>query len=718
MTKPQTTLLLGDCRDSMRAMAADSIDAIVSDPPYGLSNNGGDSLGKIYTEVVFPYLAEFYSKRFCNGNLPFPSDSVSLLDFVNRSIRVEARIGVPEGSIDFDCQVPIWEKEVKATGESPIDPSDAVLSREVRAGGLHVLPNFVLQPRPCSDSALGDCLRGCYRESDLGCVSVTVVVPFDSDFARFLGTLSPSGPSFFSDLVRAQNDPQRKTGGSSNVVAGRGAEFVAVLRLDVRSNTVEILPADSALLQKPLCEVILPSFVGTNAGTGSLPPKFEPVGFSVVGDTTNRAVCFNFHTDILSYLRKDRNGFMGKGWDHGVPGEEFWKEALRVAKPGAYLLAFGGTRTFHRLTVAIEDAGWEIRDCIMWVYGSGFPKSHDVSKAIDRAAGAERTVVGIRKRAGGPSGMTAANGWNDGPMSADDSTVEVTEPATEEAKRWEGWGTALKPAWEPVIVARKPVSGTVAENVLKYGVGGLNIDGCRVATADTVKIHSRSSEAADSSTIFIDKRPLETHQTEGQKLGRWPANLIHDGSGDVVGLFPNVKCGVSTAGHAPTTENAYGKYASRSLTSHGDSGSAARFFYCSKADNKDRNEGCENLPPRRHSDRPSDDLPGGDNPRNRTNNERSNFHPCVKPTDLMRYLCRLVTPPGGLILDPFMGSGSTGKAAVLEGFNFVGCELDPDYLEIARARIAFAGGEEPEAVDVPDVPQEEPRQLSLFGGKQ
>lgn len=403
--------------------------------------------------------------------------------------------------------------------------------------------------------------------------------------------------------------------------------------------------------------------------------------------------------------------FMGRGWDHGVPGEEFWEEALRVAKPGAYLLAFGGTRTFHRLTVAIEDAGWEIRDCIMWVYGSGFPKSHNVALGIDKHLGG-----GNRGRAIPVASRFQASDEEE-VNKLTSNPVEAYRAKSEEAAQWEGWGTALKPAWEPVIVARKPLSGTVAENVLRYGVGGLNIDGCRVATADTVKIHSCSPEASVSKGIYGDNAGRQEYQTEGQKLGRWPANLIHDGSGDVVGLFPNVKCGLSTPGHAPTTENAYGKYASRSLTSHGDSGSAARFFYCSKADNKDRNEGCENLPPRRHSDRPSDDLPGGDNPRNRTNNERSNFHPCVKPTDLMRYLCRLVTPPDGTILDPFMGSGSTGKAAVLEGFNFVGCELDPDYLEIARARIAFAGGEEPEAVDVPDAPQEEPRQLSLFGGK-
>jgi len=395
--------------------------------------------------------------------------------------------------------------------------------------------------------------------------------------------------------------------------------------------------------------------------------------------------------------------FMGKGWDHGVPGEEFWREALRVAKPGAYLLAFGGTRTFHRLTVAIEDAGWEIRDCIMWVYGSGFPKSHNVALGIDKHLGGENRgkaiPVASRFQA---SDEEEANKLTSNP-------VEAYRAKSEDARNWEGFGTALKPAWEPVIVARKPLSGTVAENVLRYGVGGLNIDACRVATGDSF------GGGAKGSSGFVGGYDT-SGWTPGSPKGRWPANLIHDGSEEVVGLFPAEAGSYSTTpGSGKIGVTGFSKGTGRSsggVTTHDNSrGSAARFFYCSKANGSDRNDGCESLPPRRHSDRPADDLPGGDNPRNRTNNERSNFHPCVKPTDLMRYLCRLVTPPGGLVLDPFMGSGSTGKAAVLEGFNFVGCELDPDYLEIARARIAHAGGEEPEK---PVAASEVQKQMRLF----
>jgi DNA modification methylase len=340
--------------------------------------------------------------------------------------------------------------------------------------------------------------------------------------------------------------------------------------------------------------------------------------------------------------------FMGKNWDHGVPGVPFWEEALRVAKPGAYLLAFGGTRTFHRLAVAIEDAGWEIRDCVMWVYGSGFPKSHDVSKAIDKTVGAVREVVGKSQWSNRtPNGCVGIRG-NEFPK---DKTL--TAPATDAARQWEGWGTALKPAWEPIIVARKPIQGTVAENVLKYGTGGINIDGCRVGE-DTIK------------TQGGDKFPgvYGTYATcpESVHLGRWPANLIHDGSDEVAGLFPVTSSGKMPAGQKRLNSegpnrNTFGYMApdTTKRDTPADSGSAARFFYCAKSSKSDRGEG--------------------------------NNHCTVKPLALMRYLCRLVTPPGGMILDPFMGSGSTGKAAEVEGFRFIGIELEKEYTEIAKGRI-------------------------------
>lgn len=308
--------------------------------------------------------------------------------------------------------------------------------------------------------------------------------------------------------------------------------------------------------------------------------------------------------------------FMGKKWDYDVPPVEAWAECLRVLKPGGHVLAFAGTRTQHRMAGRIEDAGFEIRDMIAWVYGSGFPKSLDVSKALDAAATA-----------------TAA---------------------------WVGWGTALKPALEPITVARKPLVGTVAANVLSHGVGALNIDASRAPTVggEIVSTHGRAQTS--NGWDLRMSGPQESKQTDGQKLGRWPANLIHDGSDEVVRLFPAQADGaapVKGAEDSLPTKNVYGGRGRVAGAFHGGRGSAARFFYCAKAGKADREEG--------------------------------NNHPTVKPTALMLYLVRLVTPAGGLVLDPWMGSGSTGKAAVPAGFRFVGIDRD-DWLDVAERRISRA----------------------------
>jgi DNA modification methylase len=342
--------------------------------------------------------------------------------------------------------------------------------------------------------------------------------------------------------------------------------------------------------------------------------------------------------------------FMGKKWDYDVPGEDIWRECLRVLKPGGHLLAFAGTRTQHRMAVRIEDAGFEIRDMIAWVYGSGFPKSLDVGKAIDKAAGAEREVTGTdeyrAKRLKNQMGEYATDsGWKAGNRSAD-----LTAPATPEAQQWDGWGTALKPALEPITVARKPFKGTVAANVLAHGTGGLNVDGCRVGTE--VLPEQRAGQA-QLGTFERGEMVMP------ERTGRWPANLIHDGSDEVVGLFPKSKGQQGAiSGKEPSgkTNAVYGEYQQRNESEpRNDAGSAARFFYCAKTSKRERGEG--------------------------------NNHPTVKSIALMRYLCRLVTPPSGTVLDPFMGSGSTGIAAQAEGFDFVGIELDPDYFAIAEQRI-------------------------------
>ena len=320
--------------------------------------------------------------------------------------------------------------------------------------------------------------------------------------------------------------------------------------------------------------------------------------------------------------------FMGKKWDYDVPSVAIWEQCLRVLKPGGHLLAFAGTRTQHRMACRIEDAGFEIRDMIAWVYGSGFPKSLDVSKAIDKAAGAEREVVGSRKLTGtarikGQAAYGATSGrseeaYQDGGEIND--TLAITAPATEAARQWSGWGTALKPALEPITMARKPLSGTVAETVLQHGTGGINVDGCRVGDESRWNPSAGHKDLENRRTVT----PISSHKEfDGREcIGRWPANIIHDGSNEAALALK----------------------------------SGARFFYTAKAGKDDR--------------------------------ETDNNHPTVKPTTLMAYLCRLVTPPGGTVLDPFMGSGSTGKAATVNGFRFIGIERDPEYHKIAQARIS------------------------------
>lgn len=384
-------------------------------------------------------------------------------------------------------------------------------------------------------------------------------------------------------------------------------------------------------------------------------------------------------------------GFMGKSWDStGIAySVELWTQALRVLKPGGHLLAFSGSRTYHRMACAIEDAGFQIRDQIMWLYGSGFPKSHNVSKGIDKAAGAEREVVG-QKITGN---ARTDEGWRGGQIYVDETT-----PATPAAQQWEGWGTALKPAHEPIVMARKPLSEkTVAKNVLQHGTGALNIDGSRVGTGTG---ETKTVEYPDiRGNNYNNANGTVEYTTKDQ--GRWPANVIHDGSDEVVDGFPDSKGNGSKGGGDGgiwTTGN-------KKQVSPGyvDNGSAARFFYCAKANKRDRNEGLDGFTGKQVGAKGNglartcatcgaSVLDGCQCPdRTFINPTRANHHPTVKPVDLMRYLVKLITPPEGVVLDPFMGSGSTGKGAVIEGFNFVGIEQDADYLDIARARIQWAG---------------------------
>ena len=480
----------------------------------------------------------------------------------------------------------------------------------------------------------------------------------------------------------------------------------------------------------------------------------------------------------------DGKGFMGKAWDAFVPPPAVWDECLRVLKPGGHVLAFAGSRTFDLMALSIRLAGFEIRDSVAWLYGSGFPKSLDVSKAIDKTNGeggrklkftafmrttgltakqidhvtatnmgghyltkasqpaiptpdiwalirpliddiptwvdelvdrveAEREVVGSTTKARSTSGDSAL------PTVGGETiykTWDETAPATAEAQKWQGWGTALKPAFEPVVVARKPLIGTVAENVLLHGTGGLNIDGTRLPTTDKISADSNSG----NNTFLLDgcvslddlrqrakndaltptgrnaKATLKRYEkwlesTPPQPTGRWPSNvmldeftagLVDEQSGERPGgTFP------AKRGQSVNTSFASGQETLGGQRSMGDSGGASRFFYVAKASKRDRNEGLDELPEVQGGAMEGKELRDG-KPTNQP--MRQNFHPTVKPTDLMRQLVRLVTPPGGVVLDPFTGSGSTGKAAILEGFEFIGVELTDEYLPIIEGRLSHA----------------------------
>jgi DNA modification methylase len=392
-------------------------------------------------------------------------------------------------------------------------------------------------------------------------------------------------------------------------------------------------------------------------------------------------------------------GFMGKTWDaSGIAYDvDLWRDVLRVLKPGGHLLAFGGSRTYHRLAVAIEDAGFEIRDALMWLYGSGFPKSHDISKAIDKAAGAERERIGT-KRTGNRAARGGAELVGSSPIEAL-KHVAITAPATPEAQQWSGWGTALKPAHEPIVMARKPVIGTVAANVLAHGVGGLNIDACRAPTEETITATRNIALGSSSGGVYSPATVPGVY--EQQPGGRFPANVLHDGSDDVLAIFPAQAGAAAPVRGTEPSDQVADIYNARDRVPgafHGDAGSAARFFYCAKASKADRDEGCAALAAvhRSNGNKWTDTdyrVAKGERPASAESGPRKNTHPTVKPNALMRWLCRLVTPPGGLVFDPFTGSGSTGKAAILEGFRFLGAELTPEYWPIATARLDHAVNE-------------------------
>ena len=397
------------------------------------------------------------------------------------------------------------------------------------------------------------------------------------------------------------------------------------------------------------------------------------------------------------------SGFMGKEWDAFVPQPLFWKEVFRVLKHGGHVVAFYGTRTYDWGVMAMRFAGFEVRDCIQWLYGSGFPKSHNISKAIDKMYGAEREIIGVGK-SGDPKTHTNMNmAYYEGSKSIMGGEYDITAASTEQAKLWDGWGSALKPANEPIVLARKPLEKglSIAENVLKWGTGGINIDGCRVKTEEVLNYGK-----GKRSNVGFKLSPQNNDRLQYDGKGRFPANII-------LTHHPECECkqneeledwnchpdcpikildeqsGISKSNDTKRNRNTLGSFGmpNDETTEYNDKGGASRFFYVAKASKSERNNGLRNLEVKQ--------TKGGGGTYNEEAGAKygsikaagQNFHPTVKPVKLMQYLVKLITPPNGIVLDPFCGSGTTGIACKLEGFQFVGMEQDPEYAKIAEGRI-------------------------------
>ena len=635
-TDERVTLHHGDCLDVLAAMPDASVDAIVTDPPYSLTDR---------------------REQYCAGDVLRDAivtdaqhgDAERAKSLVTLRITVAPALAVRVRGVDLDGDVAAGEEEVDNDG-APGRQDDDMLMNEGHAvaGEERLSGTFRLWVRKGSARCIGAC--------------------------RCLGQ---HGDGLIRVPVRLRNDSLGESERTPGIVALGGAELAAVLALDVARGTGELLPASGAdTLDQPF-ELLCPEFVGAGAGARRLASVAESSGVGGVGAPADRALSFDLvaHRAVLSWRPTVLRGFMSSLWDGtGVETDtRLWRECLRVLKPGGHCLAFGSPRTWHNLQTAIEKSGFELRDSIAWLYGSGFPKSLDVSKAIDKAAGAEREVIGLkasnRPNVVGQRPGDSMGGGNYG------ERVE-TAPATPDAERWQGWGTALKPAFEPVVVARKPLEGTVASNVLTWGTGALNIDATRVATTDSLGGGANKGMTAetrhegfarpwmrdDEAREAAAARSRE-NTARAQALGRWPANVVLDES-QAAALDEQSGETVSREGkrNAPKGAGTYGAFAGDDpdRLGHADSGGASRFFYIAKAASAER--------PKK----------GGI------------AHPTVKPLDLMRWLVRLVTPPGGLVLDPFAGSGTTLEAAIVEGFRCIGIEREADYLPLIDQRIARA----------------------------
>lgn len=730
-----------DCLEAMRQMPGGPdarVTAIVCDPPYGLGE-GFKDFGKVlystFFEVVFPDYKKLKAHLSDDREFPVPSNRSSLLAWMDRAIWEESRIGMPESSIYFNNRVVFWDEEVKDGDISTRVVPDPLLVKKLDPKAFEEGPDFFFNLRPCRNASFGDGATCGVTELGNGRFCVPIVIPLDSYFAGFLSTISPCDSGFLADIVGLLNDTLGKAETSAFVMTSRGTELRAMLSLDTGNGTMKLVPAFGTDKFDFVFELRCTEPVGTRSGTGSLSSMFEPVQIRIVGDSTNRAFSLCFHKSILSLIKKKYSGFMGKGWDHGVPGVAFWKEALRICKPGAPMFAFGGTRTHHRLMVAIEDAGWEIRDTLMWVTGQGLPKGHDISKAIDKAAGVEREVTGWKVEPDGRVMGTEPKASKricnptdkeDRKCGADNRTLAerkvVTAPSTDEAKKWDGWGTALKPAWEPIVLAMKSCEGTFAENASKHGVAGVCIDGARISGVVPKTTQGKSDSKYGGGKGFA---PEGLQESNPSPLGRWPANVLFthhpgcvlrgskcvkvDGSGVAFGankeegadsgnqVFGKRNTDTKDTGYGPgdgteTVEDwdCHPDCPVRMLDEQSGELTSGAFDQASKkAENQIYGKHVAYANPKQY------EASSGGASRffycaKASKEERGpgNAHPTVKPLEVMKWLVGLVRmPEGNLILDPFSGSGTTGFACEILKVPFIGFEMDEKWVKVSNRRI-------------------------------
>lgn len=644
----------GDNREVLALELDDTFDAVVTDPPYELSDDGKASASRVFSELVFPEDPKIQTEESAGCQLAFLVGKVLGLG-VGGPVPCPPP-PVPVCTVTLDNDAPTGDHNIKDVLESADRRSDGDAGVDSEPKPDEHLGCFLLKAADPS-SALE-----AFNRVGTGFDSGRLRIGFRIDPSGLPGLLAGSGPVEFGNHDIGSIDD------SFSVAVGAllGTEDLAVPSLSLARCPQDNLTASAALVFLAALKQAGSVAVRADPGASRFSSKLQTRRIRVIGGPANRTLTFDL---VLHPQNIASKGFMGKEWDGSKIAFDvgLWAELLRVAKPGVHLLAFGGTRLWHRMAVAIEDAGWEIRDSLMWLYGSGFPKSLDIAKAIDKDEGH------WRGRAGG-----------------------VLSQNTLDAQRWSGWGTALKPAWEPIILARKPLIGTVAANVLEHGTGGLNIDGCRVG--DDPAGWGGGAAGRNSGSEWRDQSGLGKQGAPRPVVGRFPANLILDEeAGAVLDAEAGDRPGQQARSTGVKTGNVvFGAMQGRSGPEpRQDSGGPSRFFYCAKASVTDREEGLEHLPKSALGEmvEREPESAGTESPRagaGRKAAGRANIHPTVKPTELMRYLCRLITPPGGTILDPFCGSGSTGKAAALEGFRFYGIDMDPKYAEIARARIAWA----------------------------